>query len=119
MRTTTALRCDTGSAPRFSTRLVEMNAGTVEVIVTGDVDLATEGLFAWVVEEAAVGAPTAVVVDLTRVDFLSLSAVTALTRARASAAAAGVALDVRVRRGIAHRALRLVGWPGVVGSATL
>ena len=113
MRTSTAFLCD-DPASQFTARLVESDSGSAMLVVAGDVDLATQDRFARAVEEASAGASTVVVVDLSSVEFLSLSAVTVLARARAAAAAAGVVLELRCRPGVVARAVRLLDEPGPI-----
>jgi anti-anti-sigma factor len=108
MRTSTRLLCGQVVLPRFCIRLAQLDAATVEVVVTGEVDLATQHLLLRAIEQARRTAPATLVIDLTGVGFFSVSAVAVLARARAAATASGAAVEVLSSPGAVQRVLRFL-----------
>lgn len=108
MRTSPRLLCGQVTLPRFCIRLVQLDAATVQVAVTGEVDLATQHLLLQAVEQARRTAPATLVIDLTGVGFFSVSAVAVLARARGAATASGAAVEVRSTPGAVRRILRFL-----------
>jgi anti-anti-sigma factor len=86
--------------PSFRARLVQVTAEVVHVAVRGEVDTVTRDVLAEAIERACTTSPVLVVVDLTEAEFLSVSAVAVLIRARAAAAERGVTMAATGRPGM-------------------
>ena len=82
----------------------------VEVSLFGDMDLATEGQ---VVEALSWLAAKAVIVDLSRVDFIDSSGIRALVIGHRAAEEAGGSLALRAPSSLAARVLDMTGITGI------
>ena len=96
---------DARPAP-FGARLSPVDAGTVRVLVRGEVDSVTKDQLAEAFDRVWLTRPTTVIVDLTDVTFLSASGAAVLTQARAVATARGVTVSILSRPGTVRWVVR-------------
>lgn len=92
-------------------------SGNADVIVrlSGEVDLSVEGHLLVMLEEALVGQPSAVVVDLGGLRFLDCAGFRALLKAQSAAEACGCRLTVRDPQPLIERVLRVLQVADILG----
>lgn len=83
--------------------------------LSGEVDLSVQEHLLAMIEEALVGPPAAVVVDLAGLRFLDCAGVRALLQAQRAAQACGCALSVRNPQPMVEQVLRIVRVADVLG----
>ena len=86
-----------------------MTTGSVEVVLTGELDISTVDDAQEQIEAAEVGSPPLLVVDLSRLEFVDSSGVRLVLLADDRARAAGRRVAVRLGTGHALRAFQALG----------
>jgi anti-anti-sigma factor len=84
-------------------------SGTAEVILTGELDIATVDDAQRQIDEAAAGSPPLLVIDLSRLEFVDSSGVRLVLLADGRAREAGRRVAVRLGTGQALRVFQALG----------